>query len=218
MATWSLIFPHVLHLEQPFKPNKLEKFFWEKMVGRTKTKVHAYVFDGSLVEALLYCATYAIKVFRDMLFYPPMHWQAEFSKCLQSNEKEIYRQIQLDAANKGNPFAHTPAGFNRMISVFVQQYVTNIEARETQIKAMKQDKESAYNQTSGNLMTRIQRMQELIWYLPYLRGLTGVIAELTKKIIFQMFPIKWKESFMLCRTMTFHSATINQIKDYMIMQ
>ena len=84
------LFPHVLKLEQPFKPNKLEGFHWEKMVAGEKVKVWSYVFDGSSVECLLFCAMHASEIFRDILLYLPMVWQAEWSKCLQGNKKEIY--------------------------------------------------------------------------------------------------------------------------------
>ena len=83
------IYPHVLKLEQPFKPGKLERFYWEKSVAGFKTKVHAYVFDGSSVEALLYCALNFLEQL-NIMFYPPILWQAEWSKYLRSNEREIY--------------------------------------------------------------------------------------------------------------------------------
>ena len=138
------IYPHVLKLEQPFKPNKLERFYWERSIGGYKTKVYAYIFDGSSVEALLYCALHFLEQM-NIMFYPAMLWQAEWSKCLRSNKREIYQQIQLNTANKGNPFPQTAEGFNRMLTVFVEEYVTDPEARETQIEAFKFDSEFAYN-------------------------------------------------------------------------
>ena len=88
--TIAALFPHVLKLEQLFKPNKLERCHWEKMVAREKVKVWSYVFDGSSVECLLFCAMHALEMFRDMLFYLPMVWYAKWSKYLRGNEKEIY--------------------------------------------------------------------------------------------------------------------------------
>jgi hypothetical protein len=219
MARKKTLYPSALTYKKPFEEKKLEKKEIERMVTyagnqREKKKERMYVFSGKSVEELILCATKARKVY-GMLRMPVARWREEFANTLDTVLRKKWDQVETDGDDAGDPFAQTAAGFDLIIRYFIRTKCPDPRALRTQKTAFGEDEYQFNPKGDIDVDDHTLRIQSLFENAKWLRGTEVMDDDEEKNILFDTFPLRWRDRFIQGELNKYDDSTIQEIIAFM---
>ena len=219
MARKKTLYPAALTYKKPFEEKKLEKKEIERMVTyagnqKEKKKERMYVFSGKSVEELILCATKASKIF-NMLRLPVARWREEFANTLDTVLRKKWDQVETDGDDAGNPFNNDEDGFNEITRYFIRTKCPDPRARRTQKTAFGEDEYQFNPKGDIDVDDHTLRIQSLFENAKWLRGTEVMDDEEEKNILFDTFPLRWRDRFIQGELNKYDDSTTQEIIAFM---
>jgi hypothetical protein len=219
MARKKTLYPSALTYKKPFEEKKLEKKEIERMVTyagnqKEKKKERMYVFSGKSVEELILCATKARKIF-EMLRMPVARWREEFANTLDTVLRKKWDQVETDGDDEGDPFNNDADGFNEIIKYFIRTKCPDPRARRTQKTAFGEDEYQFNPKGDIDVDEHTLRIQSLFENAKWLRGTEVMDDDEEKNILFDTFPLRWRDRFIQGELNKYDDSTTQEIIAFM---
>ena len=219
MARKKTLYPSALTYKKPFEEKKLEKKEIERMVTyagnqKEKKKERMYVFSGKSVEELILCATKARKIF-EMLRMPVARWREEFANTLDTVLRKKWDQVETDGDDAGDPFNNDADGFNEIIKYFIRTKCPDPRARRTQKTAFGEDEYQFNPKGDIDVDEHTLRIQSLFENAKWLRGTEVMDDDEEKNILFDTFPLRWRDRFIQGELNKYDDSTTQEIIAFM---
>ena len=219
MARKKTLYPSALTYKKPFEEKKLEKKEIERMVTyagnqKEKKKERMYVFSGKSVEELILCATKARKIF-EMLRMPVARWREEFANTLDTVLRKKWDQVETDGDDDGDPFNNDADGFNEIIKYFIRTKCPDPRARRTQKTAFGEDEYQFNPKGDIDVDEHTLRIQSLFENAKWLRGTEVMDDDEEKNILFDTFPLRWRDRFIQGELNKYDDSTTQEIIAFM---
>ena len=219
MARKKTLYPSALTYKKPFEEKKLEKKEIERMVTyagnqKEKKKERMYVFSGKSVEELILCATKARKIF-EMLRMPVARWREEFANTLDTVLRKKWDQVETDGDDDGDPFNDDADGFNEIIKYFIRTKCPDPRARRTQKTAFGEDEYQFNPKGDIDVDEHTLRIQSLFENAKWLRGTEVMDDDEEKNILFDTFPLRWRDRFIQGELNKYDDSTTQEIIAFM---
>ena len=220
MARKKTLYPLALtYNKKPFDKKKLEKKEIERMVTyagnqREKKKERMYVFSGKSVEELILCATKARKIF-EMLRMPVARWREEFANTLDTVLRKKWDQVETDGDDDGDPFNNDADGFDEIIKYFIRTKCPDPRARRTQKTAFGEDEYQFNPKGDIDVDEHTLRIQSLFENAKWLRGTEVMDDDEEKNILFDTFPLRWRDRFIQGELNKYDDSTTQEIIAFM---
>ena len=219
MARKKTLYPSALTYKKPFEEKKLEKKEIERMVTyagnqKEKKKERMYVFSGKSVEELILCATKARKIF-EMLRMPVARWREEFANTLDTVLRKKWDQVETDGDDDGDPFNNDADGFNEIIKYFIRTKCPDPRARRTQKTAFGEDEYQFNPKGDIDVDEHTLWIQSLFENAKWLRGTEVMDDDEEKNILFDTFPLRWRDRFIQGELNKYDDSTTQEIIAFM---
>jgi len=208
-------FSPAIKYERPFDPDKLKEYMWKQSQDNEFTNARAPCFTGTSVEELFYCEDH----FRDamaQLEKPEGVWFAQWRSLLHGLPRDIWMEVLRDGdpEDDGQPFDEEDEdGFFKAMEQYTLQYSPKKNSKTCQLKAMA-GLEFKFKR-GVNVAEHITRLRQILKYTDRLPGRDAVQPFDSKMIIFETFPIAWKQTFLDKSIDSFDSCRIIDIIQHM---
>ena len=169
-------------------------------------------FQGKSVEELLYTMDEFFTKARDIDMDIEQMWE-EWPKIQSHGPRKVWERLKED-----NTYALTQHGLRDAINDYLRNWTKDPRARNTIIKNFQKKFRKPMEADIHDHYVRLDLLMDYIDQLPTTTVTPKITEEDRKDFFFESFPVKWREEFVAGSRVDFYNATVEDIKQFMIMR